>query len=103
LAQNSVGCLSFEISHYIGERILCGKLPNEVSVIWHDDKTVEFEVFPKPKAVECIQNNALDDISLKEMKIIHGFRGNKVEVVRIEVGFPGHWFAFIRIPWHRAA
>jgi hypothetical protein len=64
-------------------------LPDEVDVIGHNDKAVEFEPFAKPEAVEGIEDDALDDIALENMKIVNCFSGDKVEIVGIEVGLPG--------------
>jgi len=47
---------------------------------------------PKPKAILCIQDDALDHIALENMKIIYRFRSDKIKVVGCKVGFPGHGF-----------
>jgi hypothetical protein len=61
-------------------------------MVWHDDKTVELETISQSEAIECIQNDALDDISLEEVQIIHGFCRDKIEMLRGKVRFPSHCF-----------
>jgi hypothetical protein len=94
LAEDAVRCLPFEVSHDIGERIILGELSHEVNVVWHDDKTVEFEPFSQPEAVKCIEEDTLEDVTPEDVKMIHRFCGDKVEVIRIEVRLPSHYFLY---------
>jgi hypothetical protein len=65
-----------------------------VNVVWHDDKTVEFEPFSQPEAVKCIEEDTLEDVTPEDVKMIHRFCGDKVEVIRIEVRLPSHYFLY---------
>jgi hypothetical protein len=103
LPQDAVRGLPLEVPHHVRERIIPGKLPDKVQVIGHDNKGVQHESLAKTKAVEGIQEDTLDDITLEQVKIICCLGGDEVEVVRVEVGFPGWHGLFSQIWQHRSA
>jgi hypothetical protein len=95
--------LALQVSHYIGERIVFGKLPNEVDVVGHDDEAVQSEPVAKTKAIKGIEDYALDRIALEDLKVTRCLGGDEVEVVWIEVGFPGGHGSFpVRRIWQSA-
>lgn len=89
LAQDTVGSLFFEIAHYIRQWVVPGKLSGEVNMIGHNHKTEKLHALAQAKTIKGIQDKALDDISVEDVQVIHGFGGDKVQVVGVKVWFPG--------------
>jgi len=74
------------------------KLPNEMSVIWHDHKAIESEALAKSKAVKSIQNDALDNIALENTEMINSGSRHKVEMISVKVRLPSHDSPFLAYP-----
>ena len=65
-----------------------------MDVVVHDDEAVEFHALAKAEAIEAVEDDAFDHVSLEEVQVVHRFGGDKVEMVGVEVGFPGGHVGF---------
>jgi hypothetical protein len=75
----------------ITERVRVAALNDEVHVVRHDDKGIEFETLSEPHTVQGVDDQPFDDVTIEEMVLSKATGRHEIEVSWIERGMPtGH-------------